>query len=198
MAKNDSANTLPNIWEAQENTIHLYQKVVIGLSIGLVLTISLLIATDLRDPIVVMAKEDALQYYPTERRALEVGKPEIETFTKQFLKALYVWTEYKTDQLRKEIGPFVDERLIEKLISGQAQKYEKDLKGKKLAQAITFVEVEVLSDRVVARLDRVLKLDGVPLIIPTEVTVNMIQGESTQNNPMGIFITGVTENEGSK
>jgi hypothetical protein len=198
MTENKTENTVPNIWEAQENTIYLYKIISLTLGAVLVSALGFIAISYFKNPIVIVQSPDKIEYYPSLRKTIEVGKPEVESFTKEFLTALYVWPDYNADRLKKEIAPFVEEELLGKLIDAQNQKYEKDLKGKKLSQAITFIEIEVLGDKVVARFDRILKLEGVPLVVPTEITLNMLKGSSSHPNPMGIYITGVTENEGAK
>jgi hypothetical protein len=101
-------------------------------------------------------------------------------------------------QLAKEIAPFAEDGLVEKVLAGQSQKYAKELKGKRLAQSITFIKVKVLSDRVVCHFDRILKIEGMPLVIPTDVTLSMIEGRSTRLNPKGIYVGGIEEHEGAK
>jgi hypothetical protein len=198
MVENRSKNTVPNIWEAQENTIHLYKLISLTLGAILLSAMGFIAISYFKNPIVILQSDSKIEYYPSARKSVEVGKSEVEAFTKGFLSALYVWPDYMADRIKREVSPFVEDELLAKLIEAQNQKYAKDLKGKKLSQAITFVDVEVLTDKVIARFDRILKLEGVPLVVPTEISLNMIKGIATSLNPMGIYITGVTENEGSK
>lgn len=193
-----SENSVPNIWKAQENAIHLYKIAIMTLVAALTVSFMFLVMNYFRNPLVIVKSEQEIEYYPTQRRPIEIGKPEIELFTKEFLKSLYVWTDYNTERIKKDIAPYVESELSTKLMDGQSQKYEKDLKGKKLSQAITFVDVDVLNDKVIAHFDRVIKIEGIPLIMPTELTLTMVKGTPTALNPMGVYITGVEEHEGSK
>lgn len=190
-------NSVPNIWRAQENLIHFYRVLSIGLGIALLVTIIIGTSVYFRDPVVIVKSSVGHEYFPGVREKVEIDKSNIEEFTKAYLSSLYVWPEFSTERLAREISPFSEEALVPKLVSAQEQKYGNDLKSKKLAQAITFVEVEVLEDRVVARFDRVLKIEGIPLVIPTEVTLSMIKGVASRLNPMGIFVSGITEHEGA-
>ncbi len=193
-----SENTVPNIWTAQENVIHFYRVLALGLGGVALVAFALFLVASFRDPVVVTQSPGRQEFYPSSRSKVAVGKDEVERFTKDFLNALYVWNEFKPEQLAREIEPFAEKGFVEKVIAGQSQKYGKELKGKKLSQAITFVEVEILEDRVVARFDRVIKIEGIPLLMPTEVVFSMIQGSGTRINPMGIYVSGITEREGAK
>jgi hypothetical protein len=122
----------------------------------------------------------------------------VEQFTKEFLADLYVWDEFSGEKISHEIAPFVEDDLGSQIIGTQSQKYLKELKGKHLSQSLAFVKVSVLEDRVVCKFDRVLKIEGIPLVIPTEVTLSMVEGEPTTFNPMGIYVGGIKENENVK
>ena len=198
MSESKSVNTVPNIWEAQENTIHLYKIISLSLGVVLVGALGFIGLSYFINPIVIVQSGSHLEYYPSVRKPVEIGKAEIESFVKEFLRAFYVWSDYKADRLKKEIIPYIEEELSNKLMEAQNQKYERDLKGRKLSQAITFVEIEVLNDKVIARFDRILKIEGVPLVVPTEISLNVIKGTATRLNPLGVYISGVTENEGAK
>jgi len=190
-------NTIPNIWTARENLLHLYQVLAAGLG---VLAVSMLIVTLVmcfRDPIVVMRSVSGQEFYPSERARAGVEKSDVEAFSKRFLEALYVWQVFDAQALAKEVGPYAEEALVSKIVDTQVQKYGRDFKGKKISQAITFVRVAVKEDRVTCSFDRVLKIEGIPLVIPMEVTLSMIQGGATRLNPMGVYVSGILEREGA-
>ena len=191
-------NSIPNIWTAQEKVLHLYKFLSLGLGSFGVLVVVILVVQAFRNPIVVVRFNGEQEFYPTDRKRASVEKADVEAFSKRFLASVYVWNDFDSVNLGHEIAPFAEDGLAQKVVGGQGQKYAKELKGKHLAQAITFVNVEVFDDRVVARFDRVLKIEGIPLIIPTEVTLSMVQGDPTRMNPMGIYVSGITENENAK
>lgn len=191
-------NSIPNIWKAQENMIRFYKLLSIGLGSVVLLLLVFVLATFFRDPIVVVKNGAAQEFYPSKRAKTEIEKADVEAFSKRFLTALYVWSEFNGQKLSREIAPLAEEVLIPKIVDAQTQKYGKQFKDKKLSQAITFVHVEVMDDRVVCRFDRVLKIEGIPLVIPTEVSFAMLQGSQTDLNPMGIYVSGISEREGAK
>lgn len=193
-----SKNTIPNIWTAQENLIHFYRVICVALGGLAVILLVVAVAFGFRDPIVVVKSQSEQEFFVSLRAPVSIEKKDVEKVTRRFLDALYVWPEFSAQALTKEITPYAEEALVEKIIEKQALKYGKDFKGKKLAQEITFVSVEVLEDRVVCSFDRILKIEGIPLVIPTEVTLSMLRGNSTRENPMGVFVSGILENEGAK
>lgn len=198
MIENKPGNTVPNIWTAQESLIHFYRLLAVGFG---VLALSMLVVTIVlgsRNPLVIVRSGATQEFYPSSRSQAPIEKSDVEAFAKRFLSALYVWNDYSTEKIAKEISPFSEEGLVQKITEAQSLKYLKELKGKRLAQAITFVEVDVQDAQVICRFDRVLKIEGISLVIPTEVTLSMIEGDATSLNPMGIFISGILERDGGK
>ncbi len=193
-----SKNSIPNIWKAQEKVLHLYRVASLALAAVTILVISFLIAERFRNPVVIVRSQTAQEFYPTERKPAQIEKSDVETFTKQFLANLYAWKDFDGSKIARAIAPFSEDALVAKVVDAQSQRYVKELKGKRLAQAITFVEVKVLEDRVNCRFDRVLKIEGIPLVIPTEVSLSLVQGEQTYFNPMGIYVTTIAENSNAK
>lgn len=191
-------NSIPNIWKAQENMIRFYKLLSIGLgSIVLLLLIFVMLAF-FRDPIVVVKNGNTQEFYSSKRAKIEIQKVDVEAFTSRFLKALYVWSEYNAEKLARQIAPLTEDALVPKILDGQAQRLNRQFKDKKLSQEIAFVNIQVLDDRVVCRFDRVLKIEGIPLVIPTEVSLAMLQGSQTDLNTMGIYVSGISEREGAK
>jgi hypothetical protein len=191
-------NSIPNIWAAQEKVAHTYKLVSFGLAGFVLFLIMGITAMALQNPIVLVRTHGEQEFYPTERRRAPLEKADVEEFTKSFLASLYVWKEFNGERIARAVAPFADSALVVKVVDAQSQKYVKELKGKSIAQAITFVEVDVQEAKVVCRFDRVLKIEGIPLVIPAEVTLAMEQGEPTRLNPMGIYVTGILENDNAK
>jgi hypothetical protein len=191
-------NNVPNIWTAQENVIQFYKIISACLGGVVFVLLGVLLVSFFRDPIVVVRTDSELEFYPSSRATAPVGKYEVQRFTKEFIAALYVWPEFNAETLKKEVSIFIQDDLLEKLMAAQVQRYVKELKNKRMSQAITSIEVDVLNDKVIAKFDRLLKIEGVAIVIPTELTISMIQGGSTRINPMGIYISGIKEHEGKK
>ena len=193
-----SKNTIPNIWTAQEKVLHLYKLISVFACVFATAMGTALIISQFKNPFVIVAKNHEVEFYPTERLAVPMEKVEVEKFTKQFLASLYVWSEFSSDKITRAISPFTEGTLSDKVVGTQSQKYLKELGGKKLSQSLAFVEVSVLSDRVICKFDRILKIEGIPLVIPTEVTLALTRGDQTIFNPMGIYVGGIKESDNAK
>jgi hypothetical protein len=193
-----SKNSIPNIWIAQEKVLHVYKLLALGLGAGFLVLLVVAVAQSFRSPIVVVRSGAGQEFYPSDRKPAPLEKADVEIFTKHFLSSLYAWKEFSGEKVAREIAPFSEDGLIAKVIDAQSQKYVKELKDKHLAQAITFVQIDVQDAKVICRFDRVLKIEGIPLVIPTEVTLFLVQREPTRLNPMGIYVTGILESDNAK
>ncbi len=194
---NESKNTVPNIWLAQENTIRVYKLIAIGLSILSVVLMSTVVVMSFSDPVVVSETSEQLKFYPSKKAPATIGEKEIKSFSEEFLRRFYVWSSFDPEALKIEISPLTEENLVKKAVAAQLKKYgSKDFAGKKIAQAITFVRVNVFEDRVECLFDRVLKIDGLPLVIPTTMTLSLLKGKANRLNPMGVYVVGINESEG--
>ena len=194
MIQNKSENTVPNIWTAQENLIHFYKMVSLGLGFLVLIVLVFTAMAYFRDPIVVVKQGAVQEFYGAARQDIKVEKEDVESFTKNYLTALYRWSEFNPKKLAGEITPFSEEGLVPKVMASQTHKLGK-LQDKKLSQDLAFVSVQILADRVTASFLRVLRIEGIPLVVPTELTLSLIEGARTRFNPMGIYVAGIMENE---
>lgn len=195
--KQKQENTVSNIWAVQENLIHFYKMVALG-SGGIALFI--LIFTTMayfRDPIVVVRTGSAQEFYATARSEVSVDKKDVENFTREYLRALYVWETFEPDTLAAQIKPYSEEALVPKILATQTQKFGK-MRDKKISQDISFVKVSVLESKVTCSFLRILKVEGIPLVVPTELSFALIQGSRTTANPMGVYVAGINETENAK
>jgi hypothetical protein len=132
-----------------------------------------------------------------DRGEVQVGKREVEGFVRQYLTALYVWEGFDPVKLAAQVKPYSEEALVPKILETQTQKFGK-VREKKIAQDISFVRVIVLDTKVTASFLRILKVEGIPLVVPTELTFALIEGPRTRANPVGVYVSGIMENENTK
>lgn len=195
--KTKEENTVSSIWAAQENLIHFYKMVALGAA-GLSLFILIFTITAyFRDPIVVVRTGATQEFYATARGNTNVEKRDVENFIHEYLRALYVWESFEPEHLGNQIIPYSQEALVPKVLATQTEKFGK-IRDKKISQDISFVKVSVLEDRVSCSFLRILKVEGIPLVVPTQLTFALIQGSRTVANPMGVYVAGISESENAK
>lgn len=195
--KEKKENTVSNIWTAQENLIHFYKVISLGLGALVAIVFIFALIAYFKDPIVVIQNTSGQEFYPAARKSVTVKAEDVEAFVLDYLKSLYIWDRFDPKKLSDEISPFSEEGLVPKLMDGQIQKFGKN-QDKKLSQDLSFVSVKILKDRVICSFMRVLKIEGIPLVVPTELTLSLVEGSRTRSNPKGIYISGIIENERAK
>jgi len=195
--KNKNENTVSNIWSTQENLIHFYKMMSLGLAgLAIVILIFTMLAYT-KDPIVVIQGGHGQGFYPANRQSIKVEKSDVDTFVRDYLESLYVWGSFDSEKLAGEIKPFSEDGLVAKILENQTQKFGK-IKDKRLSQDISFVTVKVLEDHVMCSFIRVIKIEGIPLSVPTELNLSLIEGNRTRANPIGIYVSGIVERESAK
>jgi hypothetical protein len=190
-------NSVSNIWAVQENLIHFYKMVALGSSVAALFILIFTITTYFRDPIVVVRTGSAQEFYATARSEVSVDKKDIDNFIREYLKALYVWESFDPDTLASQIKPYSEEALVPKVLATQTQKFGR-IGDKKISQDISFVKVTVLETKVTCSFLRILKVEGIPLVVPTQLSFALIQGSRTTANPMGVYVAGINETENAK
>lgn len=197
LKKQKQENTVSNIWTVQENLIQFYKMVALGSGALALFVLIFTITTYFRDPIVVVRTGAVQEFYATSRAEVSVEKKDVENFIGEYLKALYVWDSFDPDTLASQIKPYSEDALVPKVLATQTQKFGK-LQDKKISQDISFVKVSVLETKVTCSFLRILKVEGIPLVVPTQLSFALIQGARTIANPMGVYVAGISEAENAK
>lgn len=150
----------------------------------------------LQDPLVVVLGDDFKQYVQGKRTKNSVTEKDVERFVMEFLPQMFVWDELLPEKILRQISPFVTEGLLARFKLELTKRSEKDLKGKKLSQSIANAKILVTEKNVIANFDKVLRIDGIPLVVPSEISFNIIRGSQTRWNPVGLYVNGLIEHEG--
>ena len=197
LKKPKQENTVSNIWAVQENLIHFYKIVALGSAAVALFILIFTITAYFRDPIVVVRTGAAQEFYATSRADVTVDKKDVENFIGEYLKALYVWESFEPDTLAAQIRPYSEDALVPKVLATQTQKFGK-MRDKKISQDISFLKVSVHETKVTCSFLRILKVEGIPLVVPTQLSFALIQGSRTTANPMGVYVAGINETENAK
>lgn len=161
--------------------------------------IVVIVAVSLQDPFVVIWEEGGKKTYALARRKADsITESDIQSFMLAFLRQLLEWEKLDTDAILHQVSPLVTQGLLERLKQELTQKTEKEFRGKLLSQAITNVKIIVTEKDVIATFDKVIRIDGIPLVVSSEIAFNLIRGSQSRWNPMGLYVNGMIEREGQK
>ena len=158
--------------------------------------IGVIVVMSFQSPLVVLTRDNEKRYYQTERKPDSITEKDVENFVRDFLEQLFSWEQLAPEMIMRKVSPLVTSGLLDRIRQELAQKTEKDFKGKTLSQDIVAVKIQVTPKEVIASFDKVLKINGVFLVIPTQMAFNIISGSPTQWNPMGLYVNGLVEHEG--
>ena len=149
-----------------------------------------------RPPIVVIDKGEKKAFFQGKHLKAAIGKEEVEEFIKKFVVAYYSFDSFEDSHslsLIKRIAP-LSTRGLRHAIRNRPLK-TKDLKEKKVSQRVLDVRVYFEKNGVMASFEKLLRIEGVPFIIATQVAFKLRHEKGTHWNPMGIYVDGVIEHE---
>ena len=145
------------------------------------------------DPIVVIKDKDRQQYLSGQRAKLPISEKAVEEFVRKFLHLRYEWDKLEPQAKQQSLAPIVTTGLQQKLFKLLKHLKDKEFQGKETSQAIVNVKINVTKEKVVASFDKLLRLAGVPIPVPTTLSLHIIEGTANVWNPIGLLVNGVIE-----
>ncbi|MBY0385366.1 hypothetical protein K2X05_09425 [bacterium] len=149
----------------------------------------------LRDPFVVVLNHKERIWVESEKKDVPIEREEIVEIIKRFIEKRYQWKKLNLDELLHHIQPITTSGLLEKIKDDVALFIKTDFSKKKFEQAVTNIEVKVSDSSITASFDRVIRVDGLPLVAPLQLSLELIRGSRTRFNPIGLYINGLIEHQ---
>jgi hypothetical protein len=184
-------------WVSVNNIQHTLKLVCFSLT-GLCLLLSVL-CFSLQDktPTVVKEKAGELYYLAGRKKVTPINGGNISRLINKFIELRYDWDgKLDIDKISKDITPFVTKGFRKKTVIYLKNLQDKEFKGKRLDQGHTRPMTIVTKDSTTSSFDRVLRINNVPLPIPTQLSFNLVRGKVSYWNRLGLYINGVTIHEG--
>ena len=179
------------------NLVLKHHKIVnFGLMSLSALLVLVVLFLSMQNPVVAVLSEKNRVILKGSRQTISIGAPEIEDVVKEFIKIRYEWNQIEPKSIADRLSHLTTSGLNRKIKVLLTDLKEKHLQGKKASQAVAGVFVKVTEKEVTAYFDKVLKIEGIPLVIPTGVSIAVTRGSQTSANPSGIYINGIIENSG--
>jgi hypothetical protein len=147
------------------------------------------------DPIVVVTDRKLQSYHQGRNKTIPISEDAIIEFVKKFLKLRYEWKELDPIILKKNLAPVVTDGLGKKLIKLFGHLHKNEFQGKETSQSIVNIDVKVTKEKVIATFDKLLRIENIPIPVPTTVSLNIIKGSSTVWNPIGLLVNGIKEHQ---
>lgn len=176
--------------------LYIYKIIGLGLIILCLVLGAAYIKLANQNPIVVLAKDNNLSYYQGKHLQVSLNESNIKTFVEKFIDRYYNWNDLNPEVIFKNTEPFITDGLKESTLNNFKTRKEKDFFGKKLQQAVAGLSVQVTKESTIAVFDVVLRVDNIPLVVPTQVSLQLVRGVQTEWNPMGLYVNSITIHEG--
>lgn len=182
-------------WAAINNELRLYKlstTVLTGITCVLAIMIGVVC---FRDPVVVLLDREKKVFLHGAFQGVKINEDDVADFVHDFVESYYTWERLNPDEITSQLAPLTTSGLNEKVRGILFQLRDKELKDKKVSQGVTNIKVQVSEEKVVATFDRLIRIEGIPLPIPTQISLNIISGSKTAQNPRGLYVNGLIEHE---
>lgn len=190
-----SNESVPNQWIRLNHALSIYRIGALTLSaLSLVLAIIVgILATS--DPVVVVTDQDSKIFFQGRHEHVAVTDEDIKAFIATWVTARYTWTQLDQNSIIRGIEPISTNGFLTKL-SDQLGKRKLDLKeGQKLEEIAVNVRPVVNQKEALASFDRIVRINEIPIVVPSEVALDIVQGKRTRWNPLGLYVNGIVEHE---
>ncbi len=185
-----------NQWTWINRMLFIYKAAGAGLAIVCLMLVCLALVLSSRKPIVALNTGEEVLYFPGQKMNVDLNEAAIERFIKRYVKMAYEWEVLDPDKITRQLAPLVTDGFREKEFLLLRQRKEKEFVGKTVRQNVSGLTVQVTKDSTIALFDVVLRVDGIPLIVPTQISFELVRGPTTEWNPIGLYINGETLHEG--
>lgn len=197
METDESENSFSvNQWIAINKFLYIYKGIGVGLTIVAIILGVICFTLINKNPIVILASENESSYFQGRYTHQKASEADLRRFTEKFVTKYYEWNELNPEQIIKNIEPLITDDLKETMITNLKQRKEKDFLGKNIKQSVAGINVRVTKDEIITTFDIVMRVEGIPLIVPTQLTLLLAKGLKTEWNPMGLYVNTVSTHEG--
>lgn len=196
--KENKKSKVINQWHKLNEIIRLKrikEIILYGLCAFLLLVISQI---SLKPPLVVVKECSGDEtYHIGSYIPHQIGEETVKKVATRFIKQRYAWDDLNPDTIALNISPLSTEGLKKKVKNNLVKLRDQNFKDKSVEQSVTNIEVLITKDNVMATFDKILKIEGLPLPVPTLIYLNVIKGASTVWNPEGLYVNGIIEQQGN-
>lgn len=182
-------------WIGLTRELNFHKKVSLIISGFGSLLFTLILILLFQSPIVAVLNDQQIVMLKANRQDIPIGKEQVERIIKEFIRQRYQWKDLNPNDIIKKTEPYITEGLKEKLKPMLVDLKTRDLKDKNVVQEITDIEVNITEENIMAKFYKILVLEGLPLVVPTNLVLSVIQGAQTFTNPEGIYINKILESE---
>ena len=197
MESNIATESFPvNQLNALNRFLFIYKAVGITIAILCLILGGVCISLANKSPVVILSDENDFFYFPGKHSQVELTETDIKRFVERFVKKYYEWNDMNPEVIIKSIEPLATDGFKEQVLAQLKFRKEKEFLGKKIQQSVSGISVQVTKESTIAVFDVVLRVEGIPLIVPTQASFQLVKGPQTEWNPMGLYVNSINMHEG--
>lgn len=192
---NEEENNYFERWTYMQRNQQFQKRIILSLLglMGLLLLIVLFAGQ--QTPLVVERDNSVYRSLLVEKSDVKPTKESVAYLVEEFVKARYEWENFEPQVIVKKLEPYTTEALRTKLFEEFGKKGFQNKPGDSVEQSVARIRPDVSDKAVLATFDRVLRINGIPVVVPTEISLLLSEGPKTFSNPMGLYINGVIEHD---
>lgn len=192
---NDEENNYLEKWSYLHRTERFHKRIILSLlGIICVLVLVVLLARNTK-PLVVERDHLIFRALSVEKSEIKPTKEALAELVTEFLKARYEWESFAPQTIIKKLEPFTTEDLRFKFLEEFGKKSFQNKPGESVEQSIARIKPDISDKAILASFDRILRINGIPVVVPTEISLLLSEGPKTFFNPLGLYINGLIEHE---
>lgn len=185
-----------NQWTALNRFLFIYKAGGVALVIVCLILGGICISLANKSPVVILSSENDFFYFQGRHADVALTETDIKRFVERFVTRFYNWQELEPEKIIKNVGPLATDGFKENTFLNMKARKEREFVGKKIQQSVAGVSVQVTKEATIAIFDVVLRVDGIPLVVPTQVSLQLVKGEQTEWNPMGLYVNALIQHDG--
>lgn len=183
-------------WLGINREIKLYKVAILFLGLLVLTQLLISLTSQNKAPIVIHTQGEQREYHIGKRELNGLTQDDVRAFLREFIKTRYNLNGDDLSLTLKNIVPFSTDGYLAAL----SREMERDFSSsqgqiKSFEQYVSRIEVIVSDDQALARFDKIIRLNGLPLVVPTEASFQIVKAKATRWNPYAILVNGVTEHE---
>lgn len=183
-----------NQWLGINKELKLFQIATIFLGALVLLLTMLIFAVMNPDPIVIQGYGHEKSYFIGKHIGAGPSQDDVKVFLEKFIGLRY---QIKKDDLGgtiRNIRPLATDGYL-KALDNEIKKEKSESQLAKINQYVANIEIIVNEKEALAKFDKIVRFNGIPLIVPTEASFQLIKEKASVWNPYGILVNGVIEHE---
>lgn len=193
MIKNNFISPIDQ-WFGINKELKIYKIVTVFLAVvcsTMAITVSLILNPA---PIIIDTAQGGRKYLIGKIVNAPPSQEDVKIFLAEFIRLRYEIKNGQQQNIIKNILPLSTEGYVAAL-KNEMVKDQSTSQITGLEQYTANIEVIVKEKEALAKFDKIVRFNGVPLIVPTEASFQIIKDSPSVWNPYGILVNGVIEHE---